>query len=324
MDIYKEELQLLGVNKASIAYDPNGKETGVKMLFKYAPIGTTLFFHKIADGRVLLLKQPHPELTVFAERKVQMLKVTHGVSGYISMKNVITMSTHFSIYEYKKDEYDGFYLEATCEQDKINFAKNWSRKEKSGSVDKFFNMAVNSKDRDRLMKNGENLVLTMYFGEHCYAELTAMKESPNYPSIREIWEKEGKANYAPEKMNGRPVRTSIYSTSIQIPKLFVQEGRIKPDSQLITWFAPGNKMIIEVEPVECKVCKKPIRRYNQKLIIADTCKSCVDVIPTVSDLIQRSIKETSDEKIEEAKEMLLNEFLMLEEELNKLKTLMSA
>lgn len=324
MDIKKEELELLGVNKASIYTTKKGRErtTAVKMLFKYAPIGTTLYYYQLDSNNFLLLTTPHKTMEPLAVREVRISRANKNIFSYINMWGCIQQSTYFSVYRYEDADYSGFYLSETTAAEKDAFAYKWSRSEESGKITKQSCMKLIRKDIDRLMKTGANFILTMHFGDRCYAELAGVPDASEYARLSELRCARGTTNK--DKLNGIPVRINLRNNLLHLPKPFVEEGRIKPESHLKTWFAPGNKMIIEVDPVICDVCGKPINRYEEKLAVVDACKDCADAIPVASQYIHVSDKITTESKIADAKNVLLQELMELKLQITKLDTLLSA
>lgn len=310
---------LLGVYKASI-YRSKNKISGVKMHFRFAPVGTLFYYYKINEGILLstsLIQGQEPE----ASRYVQFANTKNSGFAYINLRGFISENTYFSIRKHSK----GFLLtEATVNEKEAFAMKTKGRFKVSGNITKKNFLSIIRKDADELMRSGPNFVMALNFGERTYIEIFCVEDNTEYKSLNEI-QKELGGFYAITKKDRIEYKIKpVAGLYFHLPMAFIKEGRIKPLSCLDTWFTSDNKLIIEVDPIICDVCGKPIRRYEQGAIEIHLCGSCSNVMPMVSTYVKTSGQTTSNAKLNEACNYVRQDLITLKNQLIKLSKFITA
>ncbi|HHU71954.1 MAG TPA: hypothetical protein GXZ21_07980 [Clostridiales bacterium] len=125
-------------------------------------------------------------------------------------------------------------------------------------------------------------------------------------------------------MRKKMKKTTKQYIIVAIICIIVIGGAAAFTTYLDTWFTPDNKMIVEVDPIICDICEKPIRRYEQGAVEIHLCGDCSKVIPTVSTYVKKSNKATSSDKLKDAYNFVKQDLLELKNALLKLDNIITA
>ena len=322
--ILEECTKLLGVRKAAIRTS-NGKETGVRMNFKFLPAGALIHYYSLDshNNHVFISEEKLDHVEPTETRYVVGLVITDNkIATYINMKGFISKDTYFAIRKHPK----GFLLSRATHDEVEAFASsNGKRSKKSGRVSKIHTMSLVKTDRERLTRQGQetNYIVALHFGERLYAQLYCIKDSSDYPTLSEIQRSSG-GFYSIENMEKIEYKVNLTGNALRLPAAFIKAGRIKPGDQLETWIAPDNKMIIEVNPIICDICNKPIRRYEEGPVTIHLCEGCANTLPAVKTYVQQSNSTTSHEKLVDAHNYAKADLMALKNELIKLNNIITA
>lgn len=311
--------KLLGVYKASI-YRSKDKISGVRMHFRFAPVGTMFYYYRTKEG-ILLKTNPDKSKGPDAIRYVQASHTKTNGFTYISLKGFITKNTYFAIREHP----EGYLLTEATVNEKEAFAVKFNGRLKlSGKISKRNYLSITRKDSDKLQRSGPNFIMALNFGERTYMEIFCVEDDSGYKKLNEIQKELGGPYSILQKDRIEYKVNPTLGLYFSLPIVFVKEGRVKPLSYLDTWFTPDNKMIVEVDPIICDICEKPIRRYEQGAVEIHLCGDCSKVIPTVSTYVKKSNKTTSSDKLKDAYNFVKQDLLELKNALLKLDNIITA
>lgn len=261
--MYSEILQerksgFLGTNK--VCYSKTSNTT--KMLFRYLPYGTQVYFYKKDDG-LLMSTNYYGEENFIRERKVQRMINAGKVQGtYLNLNRIVDAKmgdVYLSIY---RNENEDFLFKKASEDDIREFAHHNNK----NKVNKAQFCSLRPYIYKLKEKYGDRLVTKMVVGTKIYLEIYGVGENQysNIKNFKDACVEKG-LNIAECECADELIfrcKLNTVGTQMYMPMSFMKAGNINRMDDLLMWQKDNGHIIIEANPIRCECCGKLISRYQ--------------------------------------------------------------
>lgn len=151
-------------------------------------------------------------------------------------------------------------------------------------------------------------------------EISCVNNPEDYPTPKQVikMRRDGQLN----NVDSVSFTINQYGSSFYVPAWFMKMEGIEKETFLNTWITVDNRMIVELNPIICKVCHNPINRRIEKAVRVDITKENSKILPKVSEYV-REESGTSKEKIDLSKERVKTQLQEIGFALYKVKELLN-